>query len=73
MSESEELKCALDFQIGDIVQLLNEGSPGALGRIANIKLSRSKKGLVYDVWVASENRFYCMPHFALRFLSHAEK
>jgi ribosomal protein S4E len=73
MSESAEIKRALDYQIGDLVQILTGEKAGSLGRILNIRLSTRHKFLVYEVYVKSDDRLYDYRGDHIRFLSHQDE
>ena len=73
MSESKETKALLDYQVGDLVQIVSGDYAGALGRILNIKLSRKQDVLVYEVYVKTDRRLYNLRAYQIRFLSRDEK
>ena len=76
MSETLELKKALDFLPGDLVQMVTREYPGALGTIIGTKLSKGGKFLLYQVLInmsEKECRIVLAEPEDIRFLSHAEE
>lgn len=72
MSESAEIRKALDFEIGDIVQVLAGENTGALGRIIDIRLSTRRRFLVYGVYIKAIERTVYFRGDYIDFLSHQE-
>ncbi len=73
MSESAEIKRALDYQIGDLVQVTSGENAGMMGRIAEIRLSSKGQFLVYEVYSKITDKLYLFRGDHIRFLSHQDE
>ena len=70
MSESVEIKRALDYQIGDLVQVTTGKNAGMIGRIVDIRLF--PEGYILQYIIHSKGEFYKYRGENIRFLSHQE-
>ena len=70
MSESIETKMLLDFQEGDLVQIVTEDHAGDLGKIVGIKLSTNEKFFIYVVYIKAISKMVTVRNDEIRFLSH---
>ncbi len=73
MSESEKIRKMLDYEIGDLVQVIHGENTGSLGQITNIRLSSHQKFLIYEVYIKDAGRTAFFRGDFIRFLSHQEK
>lgn len=71
MSESREIKRALDYMEGDFVQITKGSRAGEIAVITDIRLSRKQNGLAYQV-MTSGGDLTQLSAVHMRFLRHAD-
>lgn len=75
MSESIEVKRALDYLPGDLVQMVSREHPGVLGTVIGTKLSKGGKFLLYQIQIPADKEDFeiiLAKANEFRFLSHQE-
>ena len=71
MSESMDVKRALDYSEGDFVQITKGANAGEIAVITDIRLSRKQNGLTYQV-MTSGGELIQLSALKIRFLRHAD-
>ena len=74
MGESQEIKRRLDYQLGDLVEIVKGKHAGNKGSIITIRAATYKDILLYDIYLTEQEKtVFMMQSYEISFIKHSDE